>query len=124
MEDSECLLGIKFFNIIFFLLFLHECFYLNIFHFNFRFDLKSLDPSDPEDEEGIRKAAQNVHSMINDEIAAGIPSNRIIIGGFSQGGALALFSALTYPQPLAGIIALSTWLPLHKKFPTVIIYSI
>lgn len=40
-----------------------------------------------------------------------------MLGGFSQGGALALFSALTFDQPLAGVIALSCWLPLHKHFP-------
>jgi lysophospholipase-2 len=62
--------------------------------------------------------------MIASEVAAGIPTERIIIGGFSQGGALALFSALTFPQPLAGVVALSTWLPLRAKFPTVIIYKL
>lgn len=78
-----------------------------------------MDPSGPEDEDGIRKATEMVHAMIAEEIAAGIPSNRIVIGGFSQGGALALYSALTYAQPLAGVIALSTWLPLHQRFPGV-----
>lgn len=39
------------------------------------------------------------------------------MGGFSQGGALALYSALTYPQKIAGVAALSCWLPLHKTFP-------
>lgn len=84
-----------------------------------RFDLLALDASRPEDEKGIRKAAASVHSMIAQEIAAGIPSDRIVIGGFSQGGALALFSALTFPQTLAGVVAMSTWLPLHQKFPAV-----
>jgi len=81
------------------------------------FDLKTLDIYGPEDEQGIKKATDNVHSMINDEIKNGIPSNRIILGGFSQGGALALHSALTYTQPLGGVVALSCWLPLHKQFP-------
>lgn len=85
----------------------------------FRFDLRSLDASGPEDEEGIRRAAETVHSMIAEEVKAGIPTERIILGGFSQGGALALFSALTFPQPIAGVIALSAWLPLHQKFPAV-----
>ena len=58
--------------------------------------------------------------MIAQEIAAGIPTDHIVIGGFSQGGALALFSALSFPQQLAGVIALSAWLPLHQKFPAVI----
>ncbi|XP_020288084.1 acyl-protein thioesterase 1 isoform X3 [Pseudomyrmex gracilis] len=81
------------------------------------FDLRSLDPSSPEDEDGIRKAAGTIHSIIAEEVAAGIPTSRIVLGGFSQGGALAMFSALTFPEPLAGIIALSAWLPLHQRFP-------
>ncbi|XP_074103465.1 acyl-protein thioesterase 1 [Cotesia typhae] len=81
------------------------------------FDLRTLDATGPEDEEGIRKASEMVHGMIAEEVAAGIPSKRIVLGGFSQGGALALYSALTFPEPLAGVIALSAWLPLHQKFP-------
>ncbi|XP_024886361.1 acyl-protein thioesterase 2 [Temnothorax curvispinosus] len=81
------------------------------------FDLRSLDSSGPEDEEGIRKATEMVHSLIAEEVAAGIPTTRIVLGGFSQGGALAIYSALTFPEPLAGVIALSAWLLLHKKFP-------
>lgn len=48
---------------------------------------------------------------------AGIPANRILVGGFSQGGALALHSALTYPDALAGVMSLSCWLPRHAQFP-------
>lgn len=47
----------------------------------------------------------------------GIPANRILVGGFSQGGALALHTGLTFNQTLAGVIALSCWLPIHKSFP-------
>lgn len=71
----------------------------------------------PEDTEGIRKATQSINMMIQTEISSGIPANRIIVGGFSQGGALALYSGLTSTQTLGGIIALSCWLPLHKSFP-------
>ncbi|XP_014093393.2 acyl-protein thioesterase 1 isoform X1 [Bactrocera oleae] len=81
------------------------------------FDLRTLDISGPEDEEGIKSASQNIKSMIDDEVTKGIASNRIVLGGFSQGGALALYTALTYNQPLAGVVALSCWLPLHKQFP-------
>lgn len=91
----------------------------NIHIIEFRFDLRSLEPSGPEDEEGIRRAAEMVHSLIAVEVAAGIPTKRIVLGGFSQGGALAIYSALTFPEPLAGVIALSAWLPLHQKFPAV-----
>lgn len=48
---------------------------------------------------------------------AGILPNRILLGGFSQGGALALHAGLTYPEPLAGVMSLSCWLPRHAHFP-------
>ena len=89
---------------------------------HYRFDLRTLDANGPEDEEGIRRATELVHSMIEQEIKSGIASNRIVLGGFSQGGALALYSALRFPKPLAGVIALSCWLPLHKHFPAVSMY--
>lgn len=88
------------------------------------FDLKSLEASGPEDEAGIKKAAESIHGMIEAEEKEGIPANRIVIGGFSQGGALALYSALTYRKNLAGIVSLSCWLPLHKSFPGVCIFYI
>lgn len=81
------------------------------------FDLFSLDINGKEDEAGIKKASALVHKMIQDEIKGGIEAKRIILGGFSQGGALALYSALTFPQQLAGVMALSCWLPLHASFP-------
>lgn len=56
--------------------------------------------------------------MVDEEIKNGIPSERIFIGGFSQGGATALYTALTSSHRFAGVIALSTWLPLHHRFPT------
>lgn len=84
------------------------------------FDLFTLDESGPEDECGIKEAAKLVHSMIDREIeTSNIPSSRIALGGFSQGGALALYSAFTYNKPLAGVMALSCWIPLHKSFPAV-----
>lgn len=85
------------------------------------FDLKTLDAGGPEDEEGIKKAAKLVHGMIDQEIKGGIPAERILLGGFSQGGALALYSAFTFTQRVAGVIALSCWLPLHKTFPAALI---
>ncbi|KAF0757869.1 acyl-protein thioesterase 1-like [Aphis craccivora] len=82
------------------------------------FDLFTLDESGPEDENGIKEAAKLVHSIIDREIeTSNIPSSRIALGGFSQGGALALYSAFTYNKPLAGVMALSCWIPLHKTFP-------
>ena len=82
------------------------------------FDLITLDINGREDEKGIREAGASIHKMIDDEIAkTNIPSDRIIIGGFSQGGGLSLHSGLRYPKPLAGILAFSCWLPIHKEYP-------
>lgn len=80
------------------------------------FDIYGLDKSAKQDEAGIRKAAGLVQELIDyEQEATGIPSNRIVVGGFSQGGSVAMFAALTYPRPLAGILALSSWLPLHES---------
>lgn len=81
------------------------------------FDLKTLDMYGPEDEDGIKKATTKIHEMIEGEVQAGISPNRIFVGGFSQGGALALHAGLTSVRTLGGLIALSCWLPLHKSFP-------
>uniref|UniRef100_A0A1E1X8S0 palmitoyl-protein hydrolase n=1 Tax=Amblyomma aureolatum TaxID=187763 RepID=A0A1E1X8S0_9ACAR len=81
------------------------------------FNLCSLDPNGREDESGIKSAAEGIHRLIADEEKAGISSDRIVLGGFSMGGALALYSGLRSPKPLAGILGLSCWLPLFKQFP-------
>lgn len=81
------------------------------------FDIASLSFDSQEDEAGILKAAENLKSWVAEEEKNGIPSSRIVLAGFSQGGAVALYSALTMDKPLAGIAGLSTWLPLHKSFP-------
>jgi len=79
------------------------------------FDLYSLDPAGKEDEAGIKRAAQQVELLVAEEVKAGIPADRIVLGGFSQGGALALYTALHSHTKLAGVVALSCWLPLHKQ---------
>lgn len=81
--------------------------------------MKGLDLSAGEDAEGIQRAASSIQSMIEEEVKGGIPSNRIIVGGFSQGGALSLYTALTASHTLAGVVALSCWLPLRDQFPAV-----
>ncbi|MCC6302837.1 MAG: alpha/beta fold hydrolase [Gammaproteobacteria bacterium] len=65
-----------------------------------------------EDDAGIRASELALRRLIEHEIAAGIPPARIVLTGFSQGGAIALHTGLRYPEPLAGILALSTYLPL------------
>ncbi|CAK1586192.1 unnamed protein product [Parnassius mnemosyne] len=81
------------------------------------FDLRTLDATAPEDEEGILRATNLIHGLISEEVKAGIPAHRVLLGGFSQGGALALHAALTYPERVAGVMALSCWLPRHAHFP-------
>ncbi|XP_053414541.1 acyl-protein thioesterase 1 isoform X4 [Nycticebus coucang] len=80
------------------------------------FDIIGLSPESLEDEPGIKIAAESIKALIDEEVKNGIPSNRIILGGFSQGGALSLYTALTTQQKLAGVTALSCWLPLRSSF--------
>ena len=69
-----------------------------------------------EDGPGILLSQAYVHSLIQDEIAAGISADRIILGGFSQGGAMSIFSGLTAPVKIGGIVGLSSWLLLSQSF--------
>lgn len=64
------------------------------------------------DEAGIRESQRAIEALIAREISRGIAANRIVLAGFSQGGAIALQAGLRYEQGLAGILALSTYLPL------------
>jgi lysophospholipase-2 len=56
---------------------------------------------------------------VDEEVKNGTPSNRIVLGGFSMGGALALYSAFTYDKPLAGVVVLSSFLVQRDKVPGV-----
>jgi predicted esterase len=75
------------------------------------YDILGLTPDAKEDETGMRASRDAVHNLIEEEKKLGIPARRIFVGGFSQGGAIALLSALTYKEELGGILALSTYLP-------------
>jgi phospholipase/carboxylesterase len=66
----------------------------------------------PEDEAGIRESQAAVEGMIAREQARGVPPGRIVVAGFSQGGAIALQTSLRHRSRLAGVLALSTYLPL------------
>ena len=79
------------------------------------FDLFSLDPDGPEDTKGIQTSSKRVKDLIEKEISNGVPASNIVLGGFSQGGALALYTGLTAGVQLGGIVALSCWLPAHKE---------
>ncbi len=65
-----------------------------------------------EDEEGIRESQSILETLVVRERGRGIDARRIVLAGFSQGGAIALQTGLRHPERLAGIMALSTWLPL------------
>ena len=68
----------------------------------------------PEDEAGIREAQGFLEELISRETKKGIPAGKIVLAGFSQGGAIVLQTALRQPARLAGVMALSTYLPLSK----------
>jgi phospholipase/carboxylesterase len=76
------------------------------------YDIFSFTPGSREDETGVRESQAYIESLIRNEVARSIPSNRIVLAGFSQGGAIALQTALRQEQALAGVLALSTYLPL------------
>ena len=80
------------------------------------YDIAELGSLRVEDEPGIRASAHAIEALIAQQIALGISTQRIILAGFSQGAAMALHTALRYAQPLAGIVALSGYLPLMASF--------
>ncbi|CAB1349533.1 unnamed protein product [Coregonus sp. 'balchen'] len=67
------------------------------------FDIIGLQTDAEEDEAGIKQASENIKALIDQEVKNGIPSHRIVLGGFSQ--------------KLGGVVALSCWLPLRNSFP-------
>lgn len=79
------------------------------------YDIFGLQSDSQQDEVGINSMQATINAMIEAEIARGIPSQRILLAGFSQGGAMALHTATRFNQPLAGVLALSTYLPLKNQ---------
>jgi phospholipase/carboxylesterase len=82
------------------------------------YDILAMDLSREEDASGIRESARQLDNLIQREILNGIAVRHIVLAGFSQGGAIALHTGLRYPQRLAGILALSTYLPLAATVST------
>lgn len=70
-----------------------------------------------EDERGVRASQAAIEALIEREIKRGSPAGNIVLAGFSQGGAIALQTALRHPERLAGVMALSTYLPLADLLP-------
>jgi phospholipase/carboxylesterase len=77
------------------------------------YDILGVDIAQREDEKGLRKSQTMVEHLITQEKARGIPANRIILAGFSQGCAMTLQTGLRHPEKLAGLLCLSGYLPLH-----------
>ena len=77
------------------------------------YDIAAFDLGARQDEAGMRASVDEIETLIARENARGIPSERILLAGFSQGGAVALAAGLRHAEKLAGIIALSTYLPMH-----------
>lgn len=76
------------------------------------YDVFNQDLSFREDEAGVRRSQQEIEKLITKEKDRGIAASRIVLAGFSQGGAIALQTGLRHPERLAGIMALSCYLPL------------
>jgi phospholipase/carboxylesterase len=81
------------------------------------YDILSLDRRAPQDEAGIRASGAIVNELIRRENQRGIPTDRIVLGGFSQGGAISLFAGPRYPEKLAGIMGLSCYMLLEDLLP-------
>jgi len=86
------------------------------------FDLTSLDENKLEDETSIIRAVEKLHDIIDEEIASSkVSATKTMLAGFSQGGALAMYAALTYPKRLAAVMAMSSWPLLRHTMPEVVI---
>ena len=75
------------------------------------YDISGSEIDRGTDEEGVQASADIARALVDEQIDRGIPARRIVLAGFSQGGAIALFSGLRLPCRIAGILALSTYLP-------------
>jgi phospholipase/carboxylesterase len=79
------------------------------------YDISGMEIAQRQDETGLRQSMALLGELIEHEIARGIPSENILLAGFSQGGAIVLGGGIRYAQRLGGIIALSTYLPIAEK---------
>ncbi|MDF1839656.1 MAG: alpha/beta fold hydrolase [Planctomycetota bacterium] len=74
------------------------------------YDILAMDFDRRVDEDGVRGSAAHIQALVENEIQRGIPADRIVLAGFSQGGAIALHLGLRFPQALAGVMLLSTYM--------------
>lgn len=79
------------------------------------YDILAMDIGRKVDERQLLQSAAAVSALVDREIERGIDSRRIVVAGFSQGGAVAYQLALSYPQPLAGLLVLSAYFPTARS---------
>ena len=79
------------------------------------YDILDMNLAQRADEAGVDASVAQVEALIGREAARGVPASRIVLAGFSQGGAIALATAVRRREPLAGIVALSTYLPMPGR---------
>lgn len=79
------------------------------------YDLKTMDLQNRADEEGVRQSAAQVLTLIEKVIASGVPAEKILLAGFSQGGVIALHLLPRLPYKIAGVMALSTYMGMPEK---------
>ncbi|WP_409438856.1 alpha/beta hydrolase [Psychromonas sp. GE-S-Ul-11] len=82
------------------------------------YDIKSMDLHNRADITGVMESEQRLHALIQEQIDSGITADKIVLAGFSQGGVISLFSGLRYPQKLAGVLAMSCYLPSPDHLPS------
>lgn len=80
------------------------------------YDLYGMDLVSRQDAAGIQRSEAQIRALVENEVARGIPYERIVLAGFSQGCAMALHTALRLPHKIAGVMALSGYLPLADRF--------
>ncbi len=76
------------------------------------YDIRSIDRGAAEDAEGFRATFAAIKDLIDAQSRQGVPAARIVLAGFSQGGAVSLYTLTRYPETLAGVVALSCYLPM------------
>ncbi|MCR6663224.1 MAG: alpha/beta hydrolase [Luteimonas sp.] len=79
------------------------------------YDIRDFDLANRADEQGVAESIEQVEALVAREAGRGIPASRIVLAGFSQGGAITLAAGLRRSEPLAGLVGLSTYLPAAHK---------
>jgi phospholipase/carboxylesterase len=79
------------------------------------YDIRDFDLANRADAQGVEESIVQVEALIAREAERGVPASRLLLAGFSQGGAITLAAGLRRREPLAGLIGLSTYLPMHDR---------